>query len=300
MKVLLASDGSSLAKNAAELLHHLKFQQPLKLAVLTVSLGPELTIHGNPQNLTREEEEKEFVARHHADLEAMFKDQCPDYFSKLHHTGNVAQSILEVSRRIVADLIVIGAVGHSLVTRMLLGSISDRVATHAQCSVLVVRPPDKDHRPHVCPKKITIAYDGSIASREAINEMMQLTWDPDCEFSVLSIAPSYDYLMSEGVAAGVLEDEAKALEQTKDKAQYMAKQLAEKLPNTHPHVIRSQHEGEAIVRFSEHQQSDLVILGDTGHSLLHDLFLGSTTKYVLRHAPCSVWISRHHHTTEGE
>ncbi|WP_442510353.1 universal stress protein [Novipirellula sp. SH528] len=300
MKVLLASDGSPLANNAAQLLHHLDFQRQLKLAVLTVSLEPELSVHGNPQNLEREEQEQQFVARHHAELEELFADQCQNYFSKLHQTGNVAKSILEVSRRIVADLIVIGAVGHSLVTRMLLGSISDRVATHAQCSVLVVRPPDKDHRPHVCPKKITIAYDGSLASREAINEMMSLKWDPDCEFSVLSVAPSYDYLMSEGVAAGVLEDEAKALEQMKGKAEYMAKQISETLPNTHPHVVSCQHEGEAIVRFSEHHQSDLVILGDTGHSLLHDVFLGSTTKYVLRHAPCSVWISRHHHTTESD
>ena len=28
--------------------------------------------------------------------------------------------------------------------------------------------------------------------------------------------------------------------------------------------------------------------------LVDELIVGSTAKYVLRHAPCGVWISRHH------
>ncbi len=39
-----------------------------------------------------------------------------------------------------ADVIVLGAIGHSAVFRILLGSTADYVANHASCSVLIARP----------------------------------------------------------------------------------------------------------------------------------------------------------------
>ena len=47
-----------------------------------------------------------------------------------------------------------------------------------------------------------------------------------------------------------------------------------------------------ITDFAEQENIDIVMLGDTGRSALQQLFLGSVTRYVLRHATCSVWITR--------
>jgi hypothetical protein len=35
-----------------------------------------------------------------------------------------------------------------------------------------------------------------------------------------------------------------------------------------------------------------VVVGETPHSVLARLVLGSVSRYVLRHAQCSVWIAR--------
>ena len=54
--------------------------------------------------------------------------------------GRPEYAILEAAEREGADLVVVGSRGLSGVTRMLLGSVSEYVATHGHCSVLVARP----------------------------------------------------------------------------------------------------------------------------------------------------------------
>jgi len=54
--------------------------------------------------------------------------------------GHVGSTIVNIGSKEDVDLIIIGARGHSQISRILLGSVSDHVATHASSSVLVVRP----------------------------------------------------------------------------------------------------------------------------------------------------------------
>jgi nucleotide-binding universal stress UspA family protein len=53
--------------------------------------------------------------------------------------GDPAQVILDVAREQDADLIVIGARGLTGIRRFLLGSVSSKLAHHADCSLLIVR-----------------------------------------------------------------------------------------------------------------------------------------------------------------
>ncbi len=54
-----------------------------------------------------------------------------------------AQAILDEAAQWGADLIVVGSHGHRGINRFLLGSISEAVAMHAECSVELIRPPVK-------------------------------------------------------------------------------------------------------------------------------------------------------------
>jgi nucleotide-binding universal stress UspA family protein len=54
--------------------------------------------------------------------------------------GRPEYAILEAAERERSDLVVVGSRGLSGVARVLVGSVSEYVATHAHCSVLVVRP----------------------------------------------------------------------------------------------------------------------------------------------------------------
>jgi nucleotide-binding universal stress UspA family protein len=55
--------------------------------------------------------------------------------------GDPRSAIVEAAETWRADLIVMGSHGRSGLDRFLLGSVSERVARHAPCSVEIIRPP---------------------------------------------------------------------------------------------------------------------------------------------------------------
>lgn len=56
-------------------------------------------------------------------------------------------------------------------------------------------------------------------------------------------------------------------------------------------LVRARNTGEAILQSLEGSSYDLVIMGMmNGASKTHSQEVGSTTEYVLRHAPCRVWV----------
>lgn len=54
------------------------------------------------------------------------------------------------------------------------------------------------------------------------------------------------------------------------------------------YLIRARDTASAIVSGAEDQEVDLIILGYQRKNPLADIFLGSTARYVARHAPCRV------------
>jgi nucleotide-binding universal stress UspA family protein len=55
------------------------------------------------------------------------------------HEGDPGEVILQVAERVNADLIVVGNKGMTGARRFFLGSVPNKVAHHAPCSVMVVR-----------------------------------------------------------------------------------------------------------------------------------------------------------------
>lgn len=58
--------------------------------------------------------------------------------------GDPARAIVEEAEMWEADLIVVGSHGYGFWGRVVMGSVSQAVINHAPCSVLVVRPSNKD------------------------------------------------------------------------------------------------------------------------------------------------------------
>ena len=62
--------------------------------------------------------------------------------------------------------------------------------------------------------------------------------------------------------------------------------------NTETHLVDADHIGEGLIDYVEEHGCDLVMTGDSDSGLLTRVFLGSTSRYVLRHSQCSVVIVR--------
>jgi len=290
MKALIATDGSQNAYEAAKLFANLPHTGPLDVHVLTVIYMPPDDSGGMayawlPEFIQAEEAraKENFVK-----IASLFQGE-EVVTSHLICHGHVGHTITEEARKINADLIVIGAQGHSAISRVLLGSTSDFVATQASCSVLAVRV---DKLPEtVRPLRVAIAYDGSEPSRVAVDEFAKSSWGPKCEGHLVHVLP-HASLCSRAVSV----DLEAASQRGKELLAGAVKQLQPGVGKVTSHVLEGDSIGQVISDFIGRHEIDFVMMGETGRSALSKLFLGSVTRFVLHHADCSVWVSREHHT----
>jgi nucleotide-binding universal stress UspA family protein len=302
MKILLATDGSSNAQEAATFLKSLQISKPFELTILSVcydpeTTGPEAIQPWFPEWLAQQQAAFE---KHHRELEALLAPRCSSVSRRVRE-GHAARVILNEAESTQSDLIVMGAQGHSAVGRVVLGSVSDSVATHATCSVLVVHPNtgEKVKTSEGSPS-LAVAYDSSPAAREASAELIELGLSSETPLTLVSIAPIFDYTLGEGLTTIAVENEEAVYESMNRAIEEACETLRPAFPHVQGIVEKGRHIGDTIVTTAEREKCDLLVIGDAEHSLLHDWILGSTTKFVLRHISCSVWISRHHRRSTTE
>jgi nucleotide-binding universal stress UspA family protein len=267
----------------------------MEVFALTVSYNPETAWHANRQPWYAEwsDKEKDRVEKHHEQLRSILAGSCQS-LTLLRRSGDIVRSILDVSAELEADLIVLGARGHSMIRRIVLGSISDSVATLATSSVLVVRPGGQRAEKTRTAERILVGYDGSAGSREAVAELLELNWKDETEVIVASVAEQSKMFFDDTFSSMAVMYEPREVERLRGVVERIASQIASVLPRTVTEVARGNHVGDTLVELAAEHEVDMIVVGDTGHGKLGELIVGSTTKYVLRHAPCTVWISRHH------
>jgi nucleotide-binding universal stress UspA family protein len=293
MKILLPVDGSAAANEAIKFVCSLAEDNSVDVIVLMVTHDP---VHYTMQPWVTEWTEQE--NRHSQQVLAQAKqslDADCQSVSIVRETGSIIPCILDQAKKSKVDLIVLGAKGHSAARRVLLGSVSDSIANRAKCSVVVVRPTDSNDRRL---NKILLAFDKSIASREAVTELMQLKLNRDTNVSVVSVALSPYFFDVDGYTGSPIALTTDQIAPVSETAERMAAQIAEHFPHTDSLTPVTHHVGDAIVDVAEKGKADLIVVGDTSRSWIEEFLLGSTSQYVVRHAPCSVWISRHHWKTE--
>jgi nucleotide-binding universal stress UspA family protein len=289
MNIILATDGSPHAEYAARMLSHLPHREPIELTVLTTVFIPQSGPSAASDTwLPAFKEEQYGTAREHfAHISEMFSGADV----KLSHRiaeGHVGHSITEAAEAIDADLIVLGAKGHSTVNRVLLGSVSDFVASEAKCSVMVVRPRLGESSEKI---RVTLAHDNSTESNVALEQFSTFEWGSSVDGHVLCVVPIIRTFRRDLVPDMVFE-RAKQRDEAKLAADAAARKLHPVAPNIRGEVIEAEHVGESIIDFTQQHQSNLIVVGEHHRSPLGRLMLGSVSRYVMRHAQCSVWIAR--------
>ncbi len=291
MKILLATDGSPHAQNATKLLRRLSCCEPIELTVLTVTYQPAHAEHeeGDEWVQSYVNKEKAYADEAFAQVETILEDADVTLQQVIEH-GHVGHATTELATSIGAELIVIGAKGHSQLDRILLGSTSDFVATQADCSVLVVRPTDLDGD---CGDtlRITIGFDGSAGSRCAIEQFLAFDCGALAKAQVVTVIRPVRTLARE-----LFPNSRGGMEQRMEEAQHNLEEVAATFADAgmtaNQTIIQSDHVGSALCEIADRHQSDLIIVGDTGRSELSKLVLGSVPNYVLRHSSSSVLICR--------
>ena len=182
-----------------------------------------------------------------------------------------------------ADMVVVGSRGHGRAEDLLVGSVSQHLARHAPCPVVVVRPTRGTD-----PRRIVVGVDGSPTSSAALEHACRRAERTGETVVALHAwrthAPSTD----------VWSSEPRALEGLSHRQVLLAESVAG-LRVDHPDVTIEQ---EAVpvapvpCLVDASRNASLVVVGSHGLGFFGGLLLGSVSQAVLQRAECPVAVVR--------
>jgi nucleotide-binding universal stress UspA family protein len=187
--------------------------------------------------------------------------------------GAAAQVLIEASRE--ADLLVVGGRGLGRAKGLMLGSVSQRCASHAVVPTAVIG----DEAPLGRARKVIVGYDASANARRAASWALDFA-GPDAEVTILDALALAPWLPADVVR------ERHAAEVDAVEAEFQA-HMAELDPNrraTHTLVLADAR----VALLEASQQADLLVLGARGRGRLGAMLLGSTTNWLLQAATCAM------------
>jgi nucleotide-binding universal stress UspA family protein len=200
--------------------------------------------------------------------------------------GDPATAIVNTAIEENADLIVMSTHGYSGLTRLMLGSVTEKVLRAAPCPVLAIRSAQPI-------KRIMIPLDGSPLAERAIAPGLEIA---DRLGGKVTLLRAVDRMP---VAIDLDQTERglshRAQNDLIDKA---IDYLAERIKDTHyedlniKSTVRTGGAAENILDFVEANDTDLIVMATHGRSGLSRLVYGSVAMKVLHHAPCSLMIIR--------
>jgi nucleotide-binding universal stress UspA family protein len=138
-------------------------------------------------------------------------------------------------------------------------------------------------------EKIVVAYDGSEGSRKALHSACELVKVGASEVLALAVL---EHLPKYAATVGEVEETQEQGRQYLNEVLTEAQELALAMQvDLRVDQVPGQA-AQAIVRYAHEHESDLIVLGHSGHSGVWGAFLGTTADKVVRHAHCSVLIVR--------
>ncbi len=186
-----------------------------------------------------------------------------------------------VSLSAEAALIVVGSHGRSLIGRLLMGSVSRHLLTHARCPAVVVRgTPPSPAAP------VAVGIDGSPTAREALR--LACTEATLLRASLVVVHAWRDLsLNSFGQwypPVNVHDDLERDAESLTAEA---VSEITVAFPDLEVHVrVRENHPVEALLDAS--RESQLLVVGAHGRGAFAGMSLGSVTTAAIHHSSCPV------------
>jgi len=245
-RIVLATDGSERARLALDAAIAIAKSHRSELVVVSAyDNDPSLAPSEEAAGIAREAGVKASTASEH---------------------GPASDVIVELADRVEADLIVVGSRGLSRTQRMMLGSVSHRVAHHAGCDVLVVRGscgPDGY-------RSLAIGTDGSATADRAARKGVEFAERAGARVTLIFVGhPRTGEI--------VLRD-THAL-------------LASEKVNCTTRILEGDP-ADKIIEWSEHDSIDLIVVGNKGMTGAARFLLGSVPAKVLQYASSDVLITR--------
>ncbi|MGX7205880.1 universal stress protein [Enterococcus pingfangensis] len=136
-------------------------------------------------------------------------------------------------------------------------------------------------------KNILVPVDESNQSYDALKEAVSIAHRNNAHLYILTVTDMSIATVNARLIQFIQEDGEERAQRTFDKA-------AQIIPDKISYTTRK-IEGTPkvnIVQFAKENEIDLIVMGATGKNAVERVLIGSTTSFVVAHAPCNVMVVR--------
>ena len=201
------------------------------------------------------------------------------------------RAIIEKAEQWHAALICVGSQGRSAAGRLVFGSVSQNVLSHAPCSVRIGR--SAAGWASDVAAKILLAFDGSEGSEAAAQAVCARDWPAGSEVRVITAMNPH---LAIALAAGPLVMEHHmGNPEVEQIVEHRAGSVVRKLVSSGVKAVLRITAGDAknvLLEEAEKWHASCIFLGAQGHSRLERFLLGSVSAAVAARAECSVEVVR--------
>jgi nucleotide-binding universal stress UspA family protein len=212
--------------------------------------------------------------------------------------GTAPEALEEHARTREADLVVMTSHGAGPVSRMWLGSVTDRFIRHTSTPVLVVRPEEgeePDLSKEITFDRILIPVDGSEEGDSVLPPALALGRACASAFMLLHVS-GYAEEFASSYLPHTVQMNAETLEQERRKAEEAIDVRVDRLRTegveVTGHVVFHHSPSNGVLQFALEQDIDLIAMATHGRGGFARLILGSVTDKVLRGADHPVLVCR--------
>ncbi len=195
------------------------------------------------------------------------------------HAGSPARVIVQRARQWNARLVVAGSLGHNAIQLFFIGSISQKVANEAHCSVRVSRG-----RHQSGTLRLLLAFDARPSSAMAAANVAGRNWPKGTEIHLVAATGFNGPPLGECILP-FDQDRVKALLEP-------AIEMLEKAGLRCHTTVKEADPKNLIVEEAIRLAAHCIFAGCNDHSLVDELLLGTVSNALISRAPCAVEVVR--------
>lgn len=312
MKVLLATDGSAHADAALNVVLNRPWPAKTEFKVISVleptheklnKLFANFGKKASEAQARLREETQKIVEADTQKLKAKFGD-CS--IESMLLEGDPRKKIVEMATSWSADTVVLGSHGLENDSDLQLGSVAEYVLNNAPCSVEVLKAPSEaivfkemERNQPIEEDKYLICVDDTEHSNDLVEAILARNWPKSSYFKVVTVIEPIQYA-PHGI--GPWQDDemtaelAEQIEEAqREEAAQLVEGIVERISKTFPDssVTAEVLAGEVracVLDVSRDWPADLIALGSHGRRGFIEAMIGSVSRAVATHAPCSVLV----------
>jgi nucleotide-binding universal stress UspA family protein len=206
-----------------------------------------------------------------------------------------AKALLKRAEKWKPDLLVVGSHGWTALGRLLLGSVAEKVLSHAHGNVRIARRSASRSGGKARAPRLLIGYDGSKHANAVIEQVAARAWPEGTQARLVAAA---DLQMRVDEILRPLSKPAKGktvhpspwpwIEKKIEKASAKLAKLGIKTES----IVLQGDPRKAILAEAKSFRADCIFVGSRGLAGVERFLLGSASSAVCAHAPCTVEVIR--------